>query len=81
MLLALMLGLYFLLAYVILPLCLVRLLASSSVAGRPSWHHAQAAGVPGDPLNVGLIGTAADVERIMSAAKWVAADAWACAAT
>ena len=33
-----------------------------------------AAGIPGDALNVGLIGTKADVVRIMLAAKWHPAD-------
>lgn len=31
-------------------------------------------GVPGDPLNIGLIGTEADLERIMSRAGWFRAD-------
>lgn len=30
---------------------------------------------PGDPLNIGLIGAEADVQRIMQAAKWFPADA------
>ena len=32
------------------------------------------AGIPGDPLNVALIGTETDVKRIMLAAKWYPAD-------
>jgi hypothetical protein len=31
-------------------------------------------GIPGDPLNVALIGTEEDLQRIMKAAKWFAAD-------
>src|SRR5215831_6331445 len=31
-------------------------------------------GIPGDPLNVALIGTETDVKRIMLAAKWYPAD-------
>jgi len=31
-------------------------------------------GIPGDPLNVALIGTATDVKKIMLAAKWYPAD-------
>jgi hypothetical protein len=31
-------------------------------------------GIPGDPLNVALVGTATDVRRIMLAAHWYAAD-------
>jgi hypothetical protein len=31
-------------------------------------------GIPGDPLNVALIGTATDVKRIMQAAHWYPAD-------
>ena len=33
-----------------------------------------ASGIPGDPLNVALIGTKADVLRLMHAAKWQVAD-------
>jgi len=33
-----------------------------------------ASGIPGDPLNVALIGTEEDLKRIMKAAKWYAAD-------
>ena len=75
LLLALMLGLYFLLAYVILPFVWLRYSRRHpSLDDLPGITHT-AAGVPGDPLNVGLIGTAADVKRIMAAAKWDAADA------
>lgn len=75
MLLALMLGLYFLLAYAILPFAWLRYSRRHpSLDDLPGITHT-AAGVPGDPLNVGLIGTAADVKRIMSAAKWDLADA------
>ena len=31
-------------------------------------------GIPGDPLNVALVGTATEVKRIMASAKWYAAD-------
>lgn len=33
-----------------------------------------ASGIPGDPINVSLIGTEAEVKQIMQAAKWFAAD-------
>ena len=33
-----------------------------------------ASGIPGDPLNVGLIGTEIEVKRILLAAKWYPAD-------
>ena len=32
-------------------------------------------GIPGDPLNIGLVGSEADVHRAMLAAKWYPADA------
>ncbi len=37
-------------------------------------------GVPGDPLNIALVGSAADVVEAMSAAGWQVADALGCAA-
>lgn len=35
---------------------------------------ATSAGIPGDPINVGLVGTESEVKRIMQAANWTAAD-------
>ncbi len=74
-LLALLLGLYFVCAYVILPFAWSRYARRHpSLEELPGITHT-AAGIPGDPLNVALIGTEADVKRILSAAKWDAADA------
>src|SRR5436305_12983796 len=45
-----------------------------SLADIPGITHT-AAGIPGDPLNVALIGTKAQVMKVMLAAEWYPADA------
>ena len=67
-------ALYVLTAYVVIPFGWRRY-----IARRPSLDDVPgitlaANGIPGDPLNVGLIGTEAQVKAIMAAAGWFAAD-------
>jgi hypothetical protein len=66
-------GLYFLLAYIVLPLTWrhyehQHALADLSMVTRT------AHGIPGDPLNVGLVGSRDDVLCAMNAAGWYPAD-------
>jgi hypothetical protein len=66
-------GLYFLLAYIVLPLTWrhyehQRALAGATMITRTG------SGIPGDPINVGLVGSRADVLCAMSAAAWYPAD-------
>jgi hypothetical protein len=66
-------GCYFLLAYIVMPLTWrhyehQRALASFSMITRT------ATGIPGDPINVGLVGARDDVLCAMNAAGWYPAD-------
>ncbi len=66
-------GLYFLLAYIVLPLTWrhyehQRALANATMLTRT------ASGIPGDPINVGLVGSRENVLCAMNAAGWYPAD-------
>ena len=66
-------GLYFLLAYIVLPLTWrhyehQKALADATMITRT------AAGIPGDPINVGLVGSREEVLCAMNAAGWHPAD-------
>jgi hypothetical protein len=66
---------YLLVAYLILPLGWIRYAhRHPSLEDVPRVTHT-IADVPGDPLNVGLIGTETAVKKIMLAARWHPADA------
>jgi hypothetical protein len=66
--------LYLLAAYFMMPLAWRRFLRRHpSLNDIPNVTHTRS-GIPGDPLNVALIGTEDDVKRIMLRAKWYPAD-------
>jgi hypothetical protein len=67
-------ALYLLLAYVVLPALWTRHEREPGLAGRAMVTQT-AQGIPGDPLNVGLIGEADEVIRALKAAGWYPADA------
>lgn len=69
-----LLVLYWLIAYVVLPSWWKHYEHQPGLAMRPMVTHTQQ-GIPGDPINIGLVGAKADVLRAMSAAGWNAADA------
>jgi hypothetical protein len=61
-------------AYVVLPMFWLRYTRHHpTLADIPNITHT-VDGIPGDPLNVGLIGTATDLKRIMLVAQWYPAD-------
>lgn len=60
-------------AYVLLPLAWVHYEHQPGLAGRPMVTHTRQ-GIPGDPINVGLVGSREDVIRAMLAAGWTPAD-------
>ncbi len=61
-------------AYVVMPMVQSRYTRRHpSLADIPGVTHT-GTGIPGDPLNVALVGTKADVMQIMIAAKWLPAD-------
>jgi len=60
-------------AYVVLPMAWTHYERQPGLADRPMVTHT-AQGIPGDPLNVGLVGGKADVLRAMHAAGWYPAD-------
>jgi hypothetical protein len=65
---------YLIVAYVALPIFWMRYTRDHpSLADIPNITHT-ADGIPGDPLNVSLIGTEIDLKRIMRAAQWYPAD-------
>jgi hypothetical protein len=65
---------YLVVAYVVLPIFWMRYTGHHpSLADIPNVTHT-ADGIPGDPLNVALIGTENDLKRIMQAAQWYPAD-------
>jgi hypothetical protein len=66
-------GFYFLLAYVVLPLTWRHYEHQRALADLPMVTRT-AAGIPGDPINVGLVGSRADVVCAMNAAGWYPAD-------
>lgn len=65
--------LYGLLAYVILPLAWERYEHQPGLAGKPMVTRTPT-GIPGDPLNIGLVGTKEEIIGAMHAAKWYPAD-------
>lgn len=65
---------YGVLAYVLLPLLWRHYEHQQGLASKPMITET-AEGIPGDPLNVGLVGDEAEVQRIMLAAGWHPADA------
>jgi hypothetical protein len=65
---------YVAMAYVVLPAAWTHYEHQPALAGR-SMVTQTAQGIPGDPLNVGLVGDRADIIRAMHAAGWYPADA------
>jgi hypothetical protein len=65
---------YVAMAYVVLPAAWTHYEHQPALAGR-SMVTQTAQGIPGDPLNVGLVGDRADIILAMHAAGWYAADA------
>ena len=63
------LALYGLAAYVVLPMAWTHYEHQPGLADRPMVTHT-GQGIPGDPLNVGLVGNKEDVLRAMHAAGW-----------
>jgi hypothetical protein len=66
-------GLYFLLAYIVLPLFWRHYEHQRGLAALPMVTRT-ATGIPGDPINVGLVGSREDVLCAMNAAGWYPAD-------
>lgn len=64
---------YLLLAYVVLPAAWTHYERQPGLAGKPMVTRT-AQGIPGDPLNVGLVGDRDDIARAMHAAGWFPAD-------
>jgi hypothetical protein len=67
-------GVYLLVAYVALPRMWTHYEHEPGLAGRPMLTYT-ADGIPGDPLNVGLVGTKEEAIRALAAAGWYPADA------
>ena len=67
-------ALYLLAAYVVVPLAWKRYAHRHPSLDDVPGITQTAAGIPGDPLNVALIGTESEVKAIMAAAKWYPAD-------
>lgn len=66
--------LYLLVAYIVVPTCWIRYAdRHPSMDDVPGITHT-ADGIPGDPLNVALIGSETEVNTIMGTAKWYSAD-------
>jgi hypothetical protein len=69
-----LIAVWLIVSYVMLPLIWKRYAhRHPSLEDIPGITHT-ATGIPGDPLNVALIGTEAEVQSVMKAAKWFAAD-------
>ena len=69
-----LLALYLVVAYIAVPLAWVRYTRRHpALVDIPGITHTKT-GIPGDPLNVGLIGSEHDLKSIMLAAKWFPAD-------
>jgi hypothetical protein len=66
-------GLYFLVAYIVLPLFWRHYEHQRDLAALPMVTRT-ASGIPGDPINVGLVGSREDVLCAMNAAGWYPAD-------
>ncbi len=66
-------GLYFLAAYIVLPLTWRHYEHQKGLEGLPMLTRT-ASGIPGDPINVGLVGSREDVLCAMNAAAWYPAD-------
>ena len=66
-------GLYVLMAYVVLPLAWTHYEHQKGLAGMTMVTHTRQ-GIPGDPINVGLVGSKADVLCATHAAGWYPAD-------
>jgi hypothetical protein len=66
-------GLYFLLAYIVLPMFWRHYEHQKALAGLPMITRT-ASGIPGDPINVGLVGSRGDALCAMNAAGWYPAD-------
>ena len=71
--LLIVLAVYLLLAYIILPRLWLHHEHQPGLADLSAVTHT-ADGIPGDPLNVGLVGDKTDVLRAMAAAGWLPAD-------
>ena len=67
-------ALYLLAAYFVVPLAWKRYAHRHPSLDDVPGITQTAAGIPGDPLNVALIGTESEVKAIMAAAKWYPAD-------
>ena len=67
------LALYLGLAYVALPMAWTHHERQPGLADKPMITRT-AAGIPGDPMNIGLVGNQADVTRALQAAGWYRAD-------
>ncbi len=65
---------YGVVAYALLPLLWLHYEHQQGLASKPMITET-AEGIPGDPLNVGLVGDEAELHRIMLAAGWRPADA------
>jgi LssY-like putative type I secretion system component LssY len=72
--LAVALGVYLLVAYVLMPALWKRYAHRHPALDATPGITLTGDDHPGDPINVALIGSEADVKRIMTAAKWVPAD-------
>jgi hypothetical protein len=70
---AILLGAYVLLAYLALPSLWTHYEHQRALSGLPMVTHTEQ-GIPGDPLNVGLVGSPEDVVRAFHAAGWDPAD-------
>ena len=64
---------YVFLAYAVLPFAWIHYEHQMRLQGRPMLTRT-AQGIPGDPFNVGLVGTAENIVRAMHAAGWFPAD-------
>ena len=71
--LAVALGLYLALAYVALPMAWRHHEHQPGLADKPMVTYT-ATGIPGDPMNIGLVGSRDDIVRAMQAAGWYPAD-------
>jgi hypothetical protein len=69
-----LLGLYVVAAYVVLPIVWAHYEHEPGLEGRPMVT-VTADGIPGDPLNVGLVGMESEAVRALAAAGWYPADA------
>jgi hypothetical protein len=70
---AVLIACYGMIAYLLLPLAWTHYEHQEGLAGLPMVTR-NAQGIPGDPLNVGLVGTEEDVVRAMQGSGWLPAD-------